>query len=40
MKLLDIAIVGVGRIGKRHAEHVNNLAHLAAVCDIKQKATA
>lgn len=31
---LRFAIVGCGRIANRHAEHINNLAQLAAVCDI------
>lgn len=31
---LRFAIVGCGRIANRHAEHINNMAHLAAVCDI------
>lgn len=30
---MNIAIVGCGRIGGRHAEHISNYAHLAAVCD-------
>lgn len=37
MKKLNIAIVGTGRIGKRHAGHIKNLANLTAVCDIKEK---
>jgi predicted dehydrogenase len=36
MKSLNIAVVGVGNIGKRHAEHVKRLANLVAVCDIKK----
>ena len=28
------AIIGCGRIAKRHAKHINNLAELVAVCDI------
>jgi len=36
MKPLKIAIIGIGRIGQRHAEHVNKLAYLQAVCDIKK----
>ena len=38
---LKFAIVGCGRIAQRHAEHINNKAVLAAVCDIDEtKATA
>jgi len=33
---INIAIVGVGRIGKRHAKYANSLANLVAVCDIKK----
>ncbi len=32
---LNIAIIGCGSIGARHAEHINRLAVLKAVCDIK-----
>jgi len=34
MSKLKIAIIGCGRIGERHAEHVDRLAELVAVCDI------
>ena len=35
------AIIGCGRIAQRHAEHINNKAVLAAVCDtVKEKADA
>lgn len=38
---LKFAIIGCGRIAQRHAEHINNKAVLAAVCDIdKTKADA
>lgn len=37
MKKLKIAIIGAGSIGQRHAEHINNLARLTAVCDIKKE---
>lgn len=37
MKPIKVAIIGIGRIGKRHATHVTNLAHLQAVCDIKKE---
>jgi len=35
MNRLNIAIVGAGRIGTRHAKHIHQLANLRAVCDIK-----
>jgi UDP-N-acetyl-2-amino-2-deoxyglucuronate dehydrogenase len=35
MSKLNIAVIGCGRIGQRHAEHINSLANLVAVCDIK-----
>lgn len=35
-KKLNIAIVGCGSIGARHAEHIHNLANLKAVCDTKE----
>ncbi len=31
---LRIAVIGCGRIGGRHAEHIANMANLVAVCDI------
>jgi UDP-N-acetyl-2-amino-2-deoxyglucuronate dehydrogenase len=31
---LKMALIGCGRIGQRHAEHINNNAELVAVCDI------
>ena len=34
-KELKFAIVGCGRIGNRHAGHINNNGTLAAVCDIE-----
>lgn len=41
MKKLNFALIGCGRIAQRHAEHINNLAVLKAVCDINdQKATS
>lgn len=41
MNLRKFAIVGCGRIGMRHAEHIQKLAQLVAVCDIdSSKATA
>jgi len=41
MKKLNFALIGCGRIAQRHAEHINNLAVLKAVCDInEQKATS
>ena len=35
MKELNFAIVGCGRIGNRHARHINNNGILKAVCDIE-----
>ncbi len=38
-KKLGFAIVGCGRIAQRHAEHINHIGQLIAVCDIvKEKA--
>ncbi|MCB0696264.1 MAG: Gfo/Idh/MocA family oxidoreductase [Chitinophagaceae bacterium] len=38
---LRFALIGCGRIANRHAEHINNYAHLVAVCDVdKEKADA
>ncbi|WP_298340718.1 Gfo/Idh/MocA family oxidoreductase [uncultured Algibacter sp.] len=34
-KKLNFAIVGCGRIGTRHAGHINNNGNLKAVCDIE-----
>ena len=40
MKKYKFAIVGCGRIGKRHAEHIATHGHLVATCDIiKEKAS-
>lgn len=36
MSELHFGILGCGRIAQRHAEHINRLANLSAVCDIKQ----
>jgi len=36
MNKIKFAIVGTGRIGQRHAEHIYNLGELTAVCDIKE----
>lgn len=36
MKKIKFAIIGTGRIGQRHAEHIHNLGELSAVCDIKE----
>ncbi len=33
-KKLKFALIGCGRIGHRHAEHINNYGKLVAVCDI------
>lgn len=35
MKKLKFALIGCGRIALRHAEIINNIAELTAVCDIK-----
>jgi predicted dehydrogenase len=34
---INFAVIGCGYIGKRHAEHINNLGNLVAVCDIKEE---
>ncbi|MBX9780062.1 MAG: Gfo/Idh/MocA family oxidoreductase [Chitinophagaceae bacterium] len=34
MNKIRFAIIGCGRIAQRHAEHINNLGNLVAVCDI------
>ena len=34
MTKINFAIIGCGRIAQRHAEHIYNLGHLVAVCDI------
>ena len=40
-KSLNVAIVGCGRIGNRHAKHIEVYANLVAVCDIiKERAEA
>lgn len=33
---INFAIIGCGRIGNRHAEHINNYGTLKAVCDIDE----
>jgi UDP-N-acetyl-2-amino-2-deoxyglucuronate dehydrogenase len=35
--MISFALVGCGRIGHRHAEHINRLGKLVAVCDIDQQ---
>lgn len=35
--MLNFAIIGCGRIAKRHAKHIANEGQLAAVCDIEEK---
>lgn len=37
MSKVKFAIVGCGRIAKRHAQHINNFGELVAVCDIKEE---
>ena len=40
MDKVKFAIIGCGRIGERHAEHIKNFGELVAVCDIvEEKAT-
>jgi len=34
MNKLKVGIIGCGRIGSRHAEHINNIAELVSVCDV------
>jgi len=33
-KTITFALIGCGRIGQRHAQHINNYGKLVAVCDI------
>lgn len=40
MNKISFAIVGCGRIAQRHAEHINNLGILKAVCDIDEEKAA
>lgn len=40
MEEIRFGIVGCGRIGTRHAEHISNLARLNAICDIDDDALA
>ena len=40
MSKIQFAIVGCGRIAQRHAEHINALAQLVAVCDTKRHRAA
>lgn len=37
MKLIKFALVGCGRIGSRHAEHIHKQARLVATCDIESE---
>jgi predicted dehydrogenase len=39
VKKLKFAIVGCGRIAQRHAEHINTVGVLAAVCDVVPEKT-
>ena len=34
MTKLNFGLIGCGRIGNRHAEHISNVGNLKAVCDI------
>lgn len=36
MKKLNFALIGCGRIGSRHAEHIKNIGNLIAVCDVDE----
>ncbi|WP_445665620.1 Gfo/Idh/MocA family protein [Fodinibius sp. AD559] len=36
MSEIKFGIIGCGRIGKRHAQHISNVGKLQAVCDIKE----
>ena len=38
MKQVTFSIVGCGRIGMRHAEHISRLGQLVAACDIDERA--
>lgn len=38
MKKIKFAIIGCGRIGNRHANHIKNQGQLVAVCDVKEEA--
>src|SRR6266498_809962 len=40
MEKIRFAIIGCGRIAQRHAEIINNLASLTAVCDINESRAA
>ncbi len=37
---IKFGIIGCGRIAQRHAEHINNVGVLTAVCDLKKKAAS
>jgi len=37
VKRLNFALIGCGRIGKRHAEHIQNNGILKAVCDVNSE---
>ena len=34
--MIDIGIIGLGRIGKRHADNISKLAKLSFVCDVNK----
>ena len=40
MRRLKFALIGCGKIGVRHAEHIKHYAELVAVCDIDKEKTA
>lgn len=39
MNKIKFAVVGCGRIGQRHAQHIKNLGELVAVCDLDANKT-
>ena len=40
MKKINFGIIGCGRIAQRHAEIINRVANLSAVCDVKAERAA
>lgn len=39
MRKLNFALIGCGKIGLRHAEHISNNGRLVAICDINKQKT-
>ena len=35
--MISFALIGCGRIGERHAEHIARLGKLSAVCDVDEE---